>query len=96
MLTKIGTNTASVSDEITAITKLARELHLECTLHSAGTTIEGPWNEVTDLIGQFHEKLHRNGVVRIQSDIRIGTRTDKRQSPADKIAVVEKKIMEQT
>ena len=32
--------------------------------------------------------LHANGVVRIQSDIRIGTRTDKKQSFDDKVAAV--------
>ncbi|WPK27679.1 hypothetical protein PUMCH_005076 [Australozyma saopauloensis] len=91
-LIPIGTSTASVSNEVAVITKLARSSHLNCTLHSAGTTIEGPWNEVMELIGQFHEKLHDSGVVRIQSDIRVGTRTDKHQSPQDKIDIVEKKI----
>ena len=32
--------------------------------------------------------LHANGVVRIQSDIRVGTRTDKKQSFDDKVAAV--------
>lgn len=31
------------------------------------------------VIGQCHALLHENGVVRIQSDIRVGTRTDKAQ-----------------
>ncbi|PVH14804.1 uncharacterized protein CXQ87_005080 [Candidozyma duobushaemuli] len=91
-LIPIGTGTASVSDEVAVITKMARESHLSTTLHSAGTTIAGPWNEVMDLIGQFHEKLHEKGVVRIQSDIRVGSRTDKAQSPQDKIDIVEKKL----
>lgn len=89
---QIGTASASVLDEIAAITLMARQSHLECILHSAGTTIEGPWDEVTDLIGQFHQRLHEKGVVRIQSDIRIGTRTDKHQRPGDKIRVVEEKL----
>ena len=45
-----------------------------------------------ELIGQFHVVLHEKGVVRIQSDIRVGTRTDKNQKPQDKIDVVEQKI----
>ena len=40
---------------------------------------EGTWDEVMRVIGQAHTLLHENGVVRIQSDIRIGTRTDKKQ-----------------
>ncbi|CAD1812140.1 hypothetical protein FOB58_004452 [Candida parapsilosis] len=95
-LIPIGTNSASVSDEVTIITKLAQESSLHTTLHSAGTTIAGPWNEVMDLIGSMHQVLHERGVVRIQSDIRVGTRTDKHQSPQDKIDVVEKKLKNAT
>ncbi|EMG45425.1 Cell wall biogenesis protein, putative, partial [Candida maltosa Xu316] len=88
--------TPSVSDEVTAITKLAQSSHLETTLHSAGTTIAGPWNEVMDLIGQMHQLLHdKHGVLRIQSDIRVGTRVDKDQSPQDKLDVVYRKLKEQ-
>ncbi|WLF79779.1 UPF0045 protein M15 [Lodderomyces elongisporus] len=83
----------SLSDEITAISKLAEDSPLSTTLHSAGTTIAGPWNEVMDLIGQMHELLHnKHDVLRIQSDIRVGTRVDKSQTPADKIDVVKRKL----
>jgi uncharacterized protein YqgV (UPF0045/DUF77 family) len=50
---------------------------------------EGSWDEVMRVIGQAHCLLHTNGVVRIQSDIRVGSRTDKKQSPADKVAKVQ-------
>lgn len=42
------------------------------------------------IIGQCHSMLHANGVVRIQSDIRVGSRTDKKQSFEDKVKAVEK------
>jgi uncharacterized protein YqgV (UPF0045/DUF77 family) len=42
------------------------------------------------LIGQAHTLLHDKGVVRIQSDIRVGSRTDKAQTMEDKVAAVEK------
>jgi uncharacterized protein YqgV (UPF0045/DUF77 family) len=42
------------------------------------------------LIGQAHSLLHEQGVVRIQSDIRVGSRTDKPQTMEDKVAAVEK------
>lgn len=38
--------------------------------------------------------LHANGVVRIQSDIRVGSRTDKKQTTEDKVAAVEKLLRE--
>lgn len=62
------------------------------TLHSAGTTIEGPWDEVMDLIGKLHERVHKMGILRVQSDIRVGTRTDKSQTMEDKVNVVETKL----
>lgn len=42
------------------------------------------------IIGQCHSMLHARGVVRIQSDIRVGSRTDKKQGFEDKVAAVEK------
>ncbi len=52
-----------------------------CTLHlwystnvvSISTT-EGPWEDVMRLIGQAHMMLHERGVMRVQTDIRVGTR----------------------
>jgi len=41
------------------------------------------------VIGQAHAMLHERGVVRIQSDIRVGTRTDKKQSFQDKVDKVQ-------
>ena len=35
---------------------------------------EGTWDDVTRLIGQAHFMLHKKGIVRIQTDIRIGSR----------------------
>ncbi|CAN6658512.1 hypothetical protein TRVA0_030S01728 [Trichomonascus vanleenenianus] len=91
-LIPIGTTTTSVSDEVAEVVRVVKESGLHYVLHSAGTTIEGPWNEVTAVIGRAHERLHSKGVLRIQSDIRIGTRIDKKQSPQDKIDSVMTKL----
>ncbi|SCU90737.1 LADA_0F06150g1_1 [Lachancea dasiensis] len=88
----LGTGSASVSDFVTAVERRIRESHLKSTLHSAGTTIEGPWDEVTGLIGELHEYAHDLGYVRVHTDIRIGTRTDKAQSAQDKMDVVMEKL----
>ncbi|KAK3647753.1 UPF0045 protein M15 [Elasticomyces elasticus] len=50
---------------------------------------EGSWEDCMKLIGQCHSLLHANGVVRIQSDIRVGSRTDKKQGFEDKVKAVE-------
>lgn len=39
--------------------------------------------------------LHQNGVVRIQSDIRVGSRTDKKQTSKDKVEAVERLLKEE-
>jgi uncharacterized protein YqgV (UPF0045/DUF77 family) len=46
------------------------------------------------VIGQCHAQLHQNGIVRIQSDVRVGTRTDKVQGMKDKMDVVERLLKE--
>jgi uncharacterized protein YqgV (UPF0045/DUF77 family) len=46
------------------------------------------------VIGQAHSRLHESGIVRIQSDIRVGTRTVKAQSMEDKVAAVQKLLHE--
>lgn len=77
---------------MTAVVDVVRKSGLHYVLHSAGTTIEGPWDEVMAVIGKAHETVHDMGVVRIQSDIRVGTRTDKKQTPQDKVDSVLSKL----
>lgn len=35
---------------------------------------EGPWDQVSQIIGFAHTLIHQQGIVRIQTDIRITTR----------------------
>lgn len=44
------------------------------------------------LIGEIHEHAHALGYVRVHTDIRVGTRTDKNQTAQDKMDVVLKKL----
>ncbi|OAP58392.1 hypothetical protein AYL99_07482 [Fonsecaea erecta] len=89
-LIPLGTPTASVSAEIAEVQRLMKRSGLKYSMHSAGTTIEGSWDDVMRLIGQAHTLLHEKGIVRIQSDIRVGSRTDKAQTMEDKVSAVEK------
>ncbi|KAK5196071.1 UPF0045 protein M15 [Exophiala xenobiotica] len=65
-------------------------------LHARSDADEGSWDDVTRLIGQAHTILHEKGIVRIQTDIRIGSRTDKAQTMEDKVAAVEKLLSSDT
>lgn len=41
------------------------------------------------VVGQAHSLLHSMGAVRVQTSMRAGTRTDKKQSAADRVKRVE-------
>ncbi|TWU76682.1 hypothetical protein ED733_000377 [Metarhizium rileyi] len=88
-LIPVGTGTASVAQEVAEVQRVLQASGLEYTLHSAGTTVVGRWDAVMTAIGKAHAVVHRNGVVRVQSSVRVGSRTDKLQVPADKIKRVE-------
>lgn len=71
-----------------------RRNSLEHRLTSFFFFAEGSWDEVMRVIGQCHAMLHQNGIVRIQSDIRVGSRTNKKQGFKDKVAAVERLLSE--
>ncbi|CAL5870403.1 uncharacterized protein PFLUO_LOCUS4639 [Penicillium psychrofluorescens] len=84
-LIPIGTASPSVSAQVADVQRLIEQSGVKYTMHSAGTTLEGSWDRVHQVIGQAHTLLHEQGVVRIQSDIRSGSRTDKLQTAEDKV-----------
>lgn len=88
-LIPVGTGSVSVAEEVAEVQKLLKASGLVYTMHSAGTTVEGSWDEVMRVIGQAHGVVHARGVVRVQSSMRVGTRTDKKQTAADKVKRVE-------
>lgn len=63
-----------MAKEVAEVQKLLRASGLNYTMHSAGTTVEGSWDEVMRVIGQAHSLVHQLGVVRIQTSMRVGTR----------------------
>ncbi|KAG5927292.1 hypothetical protein E4U53_002891 [Claviceps sorghi] len=88
-LIPVGTNRVSVADEIALVQRVLEASGLRYTLHSAGTTVEGSWTDVMAVIGRAHAAVHDRGVVRVQSSLRVGTRTDKAQTAEDKVKRVE-------
>lgn len=64
-------------------------------MSEGGTSIDGSWDDVMRIIGQAHSLLHGSGVVRIHTNIRVGSRTDKKQTPQDKITAVQNLLNEE-
>ena len=81
----------SVSEHVAACERVLLAAGLEIRLHAYGTNIEGEWDEVFAAIKRCHEVVHAMGAPRISTTIKLGTRTDREQSMADKIRSVEAK-----
>ena len=82
----------SVSSYVAACERVFTDAGLNPTLHAYGTNVEGDWDTVTAAIKRCHETIHDMGAPRIHTTIRLGTRTDREQSLADKVASVQSKI----
>jgi uncharacterized protein (TIGR00106 family) len=81
----------SVSKYVAECQSVLKERGLEHTLHAYGTNISGEWDAVFAAVKECHERVHRLGAPRITTTIKVGTRTDREQSMADKIASVSEK-----
>jgi uncharacterized protein (TIGR00106 family) len=84
----------SVSREIAACERVLEKAGLRTALHAYGTNIEGEWDAVFAAIKRCHEVVHEMGAPRISTTIKLGTRTDRRQTMADKVRSVEDKLRE--
>lgn len=90
----IGVGT-SVSKYVAACERLIRDAGLNYTLHAYGTNIEGPWDEVMAVTKRCHETLHEMGAPRVNTSLKLGTRTDREQTMADRVAKVESLLKEE-
>ena len=75
----------SVSRYVAECEKIISEAGLERQMHGFGTNIAGPWDEVMACVKKCHERIHEMGAPRISSSIKIGTRTDRKQTMQDKL-----------
>ncbi len=80
----------SVSKYVAACQKVLEEAGLDHRMHPYGTNVEGDWDEVFAAVKRCHEVVHEMGAPRINTTMKIGTRTDREQSMDDKVESVEK------
>jgi len=81
----------SVSAYVAACERVLEDAGLTTQLHAYGTNIEGEWDVVMAAVKRCHEVVHDMGAPRITTSLKIGTRTDREQSIADKVRSVESK-----
>jgi uncharacterized protein (TIGR00106 family) len=80
----------SVSRYVAACQEVLEAAGLKTRLHAYGTNIEGEYDAVFAAIRRCHERIHAMGAPRITTTIKLGSRTDRRQTMEDKIRSVER------
>lgn len=80
----------SVSKYIVACEKVLRDAGFDPQIHPYGTIIEGEWDAVFTAVRKCHERVHEMGAPRISATIKLGTRTDRAQTAADKVRSVQR------
>ncbi len=75
----------SVRKEVQRAHELLRESGLTVALHAYGTNVEGELHAILDAVQRVHETLHAEGVPRISTAVKLGTRTDKEPSLGGKL-----------
>jgi uncharacterized protein (TIGR00106 family) len=82
----------SLSEYIAECERVLAKTGLSFELHPYGTNIEGEWDTVFAAVKECHERVHAMGAPRIATTLKVGTRTDREQSMADKVRSVEEKL----
>lgn len=83
----IGVGT-SLGEHIAACQEILEAAGLETQPHAYGTNVEGGWDTVFAAIRECHERLHADGVPRLFTSIKVGTRVDREQTLDDKVRSV--------
>ncbi|MCM5703530.1 MTH1187 family thiamine-binding protein [Larsenimonas salina] len=82
----------SVSEYVALCQREIERAGLVHEMHAYGTNIEGEWDEVMAVVKRCHEAVHEAGAPRITTTMKLGTRTDRAQSLADKVSSVSRKL----
>jgi len=80
----------SVSPYVSAAVRVLREAGFTPEVHAYGTNFEGEWDDAMAAIRRCHEAVHELGAPRIHSSVKLGTRTDRDQRLADKVASIQR------
>jgi uncharacterized protein (TIGR00106 family) len=69
-----------------------RESGLRPRVHSHGANIEGDWEKVLAAVKSCHNRLHKEGVLRITTDLRLDTRSDREETGLERLEEIMKKM----
>jgi uncharacterized protein (TIGR00106 family) len=83
-LIPIGTS-VSLSPYIARVQEVLEGAGLDPEMHANGTNVEGDWDRVMGAVRECHEAIHAMGVVRINTSLKISTRTDRDQTLSETV-----------
>ncbi|NJD08877.1 MAG: MTH1187 family thiamine-binding protein [Gemmatimonadetes bacterium] len=75
----------SVRTHVKRAHQLLADSGLQVALHAFGTNVEGELADILEAVRRVHETLHAEGVIRLATAIKLGTRTDKEPTLAGKL-----------
>lgn len=82
----------SISSYIAACNGVLRDAGFQTEVNPFGTTVEGEWDAVFAAFKRCHEEIHRLGAQRVFTSIKVGSRTDRVQSNAEKVESVRHRL----
>ena len=82
----------SLGEYIAAAVEELRAAGLETELHAYGTNVEGEYDQVFAALRRCLERLHAMGAPRLSCTVKLGTRSDREQSMADKVESVRARL----
>lgn len=75
----------SVREEVMRAHEILRESGLTVELHAYGTNVEGDMSLIFEAVEKVHQALHAEGVARLATFVKVGTRIDKEPSLSGKL-----------
>jgi len=91
-LVPVGGGT-SLGGYIAACERVLHDSGLKTEMHAYGTNIEGEWDTVVAAVHQCHKVVHEMGAPRINTTLKLDTRTDREQSMEDKVQSVHDRMV---
>jgi len=79
----------SLSPNIAECQRILNDMGLKHELHAYGTNIEGEWDAVMEAIKRCHNRVHEMGAPRINTTLKLGTRTDRDDTLIGKVQSVQ-------
>ena len=93
-VTPVGTETPSLSRYVAECARVLDEAGLKHTLTPMGSVLEGPLDEILEVVKKVHEIPFTQGVMRVSTRLTIDDRRDKDNTAQGKMDAVMERLKE--